>query len=117
SFLAANQVDSGPLHGLEVVQADACGNLDANPTSSCSSTPVSNCSDRGDAGDHYPGLTANTAFTATSTPAALRNADGTAAALAIDQITEVGPDGTMQFHLVSPAWVVRRMSTAAALRV
>jgi len=115
NFLPANQVDSGPLHGLEVVQADAFGNLDANPTSSCSSTPVSNCSDRGDAGDHYPGLTGNTAFTATSTPAALRNADGTAAALAIDQITQVVPNGTMQFHLVFPVWVVRATDTAAVI--
>src|SRR5436309_9486885 len=53
-----NSVNAGPIHGLELLQADGYGNLDANAnTNPCSSSaqPPSGCSDRGDAGDPYPG--------------------------------------------------------------
>jgi immune inhibitor A len=113
-FDSDNRVNTAPIHGLEVVQADALGNLDADP-SSCSGAGAG-CSDRGDAGDHYPGPTGNTAFTAASTPAALRNVDSQPAGLVIDQITQLVPNGTMQFRLTFPIWVVRATDSAAVIQ-
>ncbi len=60
-----NHVNVGPIHGLAVVQADGRGNLDADPNAACSGAGPG-CSDRGDAGDLYPGPTGNVAFTPTS---------------------------------------------------
>src|SRR6266702_1585495 len=45
-------VNSGPIHGLEVVQADGFGNLDASPYG-CGG-PTAGCYDYSDAGDRYP---------------------------------------------------------------
>jgi hypothetical protein len=115
TFFSANQVDSGPIHGLAVVQADTRGNLDANPNTACSGAGPT-CSDRGDAGDVYPGTTGNVAFTPTSVPAAVRNSDGLAAGLVLDQITQLVPNGAMQFHLSYPVWVVRATDTAAVIQ-
>src|SRR3989441_2223523 len=112
--LSANQVDSGPIHGLEVMQADGRGNLDANPAACSGAAP--GCSDRGDAGDLYPGPTGNVAFTPTSVPAAVRNADGLPAGLVLDQITQLAPNGTMQFRLSYPVWVVRATDSAAVIQ-
>ena len=115
SALSANQVDSGPIHGLAVVQADARGNLDADPNTACSGAAPT-CSDRGDAGDLYPGPTGNVAFTPTSVPAAVRNADGLAAGLVLDQITQLVPNGTMRFRLRYPVWVVRATDSTAVIQ-
>ena len=115
SALSANQVDSGPIHGLAVVQADARGNLDADANTACSGAAPT-CSDRGDAGDLYPGPTGNVAFTPTSVPAAVRNADGLAAGLVLDQITQLVPNGTMRFRLRYPVWVVRATDSAAVIQ-
>src|SRR5438034_4915208 len=109
-----NTVNSGPIHGLEVVQADGFGNLDASMTG-CGG-PTAGCSDYGDAGDPYPGTTGNLAFTATSAPAAVRNADGLAAGLVLDQITQLVPNGTMQFRVSYPVWVVRATDSAAVIQ-
>ena len=114
SALSANQVDSGPIHGLAVVQADARGNLDADANTACSGAAPT-CSDRGDAGDLYPGPSGNVAFTPTSVPAAVRNADGLAAGLVLDQITQLVPNGTMRFRLRYPVWVVRATDSAAVI--
>ncbi|OLC74324.1 MAG: hypothetical protein AUH78_11490 [Gemmatimonadetes bacterium 13_1_40CM_4_69_8] len=66
----SNTINAGPIHGLELVQADGKGNLDAN---SFTSQQQSN---RGDAGDPYPGVPVpNVLFSASSTPAARRNSD------------------------------------------
>jgi hypothetical protein len=113
-FLSANQVDSGPIHGLEIVQADGLGNLDANPNTACSGAGAT-CSDRGDAGDLYPGPTGNVAFTPTTTPAAVRNSDGLPAGVVLDQITQFVPNGTMRFRLAFPVWVVRAADSAAVI--
>jgi len=110
-----NRVNTAPIHGLAVVQADARGNLDANPNTACSGAGPT-CSDRGDAGDLYPGTTGNLAFTPTSVPAAVRNSDGLAAGMVLDQITQLVPNGTMQFHLRYPVWVVRATDTAAVIQ-
>src|SRR2546425_149079 len=112
--LSANQVDSGPIHGLEVMQADGRGNLDANRAACSGAAP--GCSDRGDAGDLYPGPTGNVAFKPTSVPAAVRNADGLPAGLLPDQITQLAPNGTMQFRLTYPVWVVRATDSAAVIQ-
>ena len=112
---SANQVDSGPIHGLEVVQADARGNLDADPSTACSGAAPA-CSDRGDAGDLYPGPTGNPAFTPSTAPAAVRNVDGMPAGVVLDQITQLVPNGTMRFRLSYPVWVVRATDSAAVIQ-
>src|SRR5256886_17377177 len=73
------------------------------------------CYDYGDAGDPYPGTTGNGTFSQTSVPAAVRNSDGLPAGLVVDQITQLGPNGTMQFRLSYPVWVGRATDTAAAI--
>ena len=110
-----NHVNVGPIHGLAVVQADGRGNLEADPNAACSGAGPG-CSDRGDAGDLYPGPTGNVAFTPTSVPAAVRNSDGSAAGPVLDQITQLVPNGTMQFHLSYPVWVVRATDSAAVIQ-
>jgi len=109
-----NTVNSGPIHGLEVVQADDFGNLDASPYG-CGG-PTAGCYDYGDAGDPYPGATGNGTFSQTSVPAAVRNSDGLPAGLVVDQITQLAPNGTMQFRLSYPVWVVRATDTAAVIQ-
>ena len=112
-----NRVNAGPIHGLAVVQADGFANLDANPNGTrCTGTPLSGCSDRGDAGDPYPGTTGNVAFTPTSTPAALRNVDGLPAGVVLDQITQLVPNGAMRFRVGYPVWVVRATDTTAFIQ-
>ncbi len=110
-----NRVNTGPIHGLAVMQADARGNLDANPLTACPGTGLG-CSDRGDAGDVYPGPTVNTTFSQTSVPAAVRNSDGLPAGVVVDQITQPAPNGTIQFRLSYPVWVVRATDTAAVIQ-
>ena len=107
-------VNSGPIHGLEVIQADGFGNLDASPYG-CGG-PTAGCYDYGDAGDPYPGTTGNGTFSQTSVPAAVRNSDGLPAGLVVDQITQLVPNGTMQFRLSYPVWVVRATDTAAVIQ-
>ena len=110
-----NRVNTAPIHGLEVVQADALSNLDADPNTACSGAGPT-CSDRGDAGDPYPGATGNVAFTPTSSPAAVRNVDGLPAGLVLDQITQLAPNGAIQFRLAYPVWVVRATDSAAVIQ-
>jgi len=110
-----NRVNTAPIHGLEVVQADARGNLDADPNTACSGAAPT-CSDRGDAGDLYPGPTGNTAFTPSTAPAAVRNVDGMPAGVVLDQITQLVPNGTMRFRLSYPVWVVRATDSAAVIQ-
>src|SRR6266513_1259739 len=111
---ADKTVNSGPIHGLEVIQADGFGNLDASPYG-CGG-PTAGCYDYSDAGDPYPGTTANGTFSQTSVPAAVRNVDGLPAGLVVDQITQLVPNGTMQFRLSYPVWVVRATDTAAVIQ-
>jgi M6 family metalloprotease-like protein len=99
----SNSVNSGLIHGLELMQADGFGNLDASSSGvNCPINPFSiflGCSDRGDAGDVYPGATNNTAFVFRTTPAALKNFDGSFAGFGVDAITQVVPDNTMSFRI------------------
>ena len=106
--LPSNCVNTGPIHGLSLVQADGLDNLG-------SSTP--GVSNRGDAGDPYPGLTHNTELGLRSAPSAVLNTGG-AAGIALDSITQVVPNGEMSFRLRSRSVVtVLAGDTAARIRV
>src|SRR5204862_7479745 len=74
---------------------------DANSSSAntCSGAPVDGCSDRGDAGDPYPGAHGNTAFIYRTIPASLKNLDQSFTGVAIDSIRQIVTDGTMSFRL------------------
>ena len=112
-----NALNSGIPHGLELVQADALGNLDANSSNQCATgSIVANCSDRGDAGDLYPGATGNTAFIYRTSPASLKNSDGSFTGIAIDSIQQLITDGAMSFRLrFGSLTVVRASDTAATI--
>ncbi|HET9708244.1 MAG TPA: M6 family metalloprotease domain-containing protein [Gemmatimonadales bacterium] len=86
-----NVVNDGPVHGLELVQADGRGNLDAMP-----GTPQSN---RGDAGDPYPGVQQNRDFSFATFPPATLNYGHGFAGVSVDSITPVTPGGAMAFHI------------------
>jgi len=88
---SANCVNVGPpgsIHGVAVMQADGAGNLDASTNS-----PNSN---RGDAGDPFPGVTNNHTY---GPPAAVTNDSGRYVGFTVDSITQVTPGGTMSFAL------------------
>lgn len=113
----SNTVNSGSIHGLAVVQADGFRNLEAPAVSgnSCSvGAVVSGCSDRGDAGDLYPGTTDNTALVFRTNPAALKNVDGSFAGFAVDSIRQLVINRTMSFRLRFGALTVVRASDTAA---
>ena len=116
-----NDVNTGPIHGVAVVQADAFGNLDAAPVTGNFCPPTSiffGCSDRGDAGDLFPGTTNNTVGLVFRTnPAALKNADGSFAGFAVDSIKQIVPDRTLAFRLRFGALtIVRASDTTAAIQ-
>src|SRR5205823_6460143 len=92
-----NRVNAGAIHGLKLMQADARGNLDANPAIACI-PPALGCADRGDAGDPYPGTTDNLSLTTATTPSSVLNT-GTCAGFGIDSIRQVVPNGAMRFFL------------------
>ena len=81
-FNANNAVNAGPIHGLELEQADHRRDLDLGRN-------------RGDAGDPYPGVTGNPAF------APAKNVALTYAGFVIDSIRQVETTGrlTMALHL------------------
>ena len=72
-----NSVNTGPIHGLALVQADGFGNLDADPARRCyPGAPLVGCSDRGDAGDLYPGTTGNATLSVATVPSDGLNSAG-----------------------------------------
>jgi M6 family metalloprotease-like protein len=91
-FHVTNLVNNGPIHGVELEQADGLYNLDRNPYTD----PLSN---RGDAGDPYPGTTGNTVFGFGTTPAAVKNSDGTFVGFVIDSIQRQSLAGSVSFRL------------------
>jgi M6 family metalloprotease-like protein len=93
-----NRVNAGAIHGVEPLQADGFGNLDANPSSPCAGAPTAGCSDRGDAGDLYPGPTGNTTLGSTTQPNDLLNA-GLCSGVRVDSVSQVVPNGTARFVL------------------
>jgi hypothetical protein len=112
----SNTVNVGPIHGVAVVQADAFRNLDATPgPGSCDfGAVVSGCSDRGDAGDLYPGTSGNTAMVFRTNPAALKNLDGLFAGFGVDSIQQLVTNRTMSFRLRFGALTVVRASDTTA---
>lgn len=78
----------GSIHGVELVQADGLGNLDA-PTGTAGSN-------RGDAGDPFPGVDGQHQF---GPAQGVLNAGGTFIGLTVDSITQLVPDGAMSFKL------------------
>ena len=117
----SNSVNSGAIHGLAVVQADSFRNLDASAVSGnlCpSNSTFFGCSNRGDAGDLYPGATNNTrGLVFRTNPAALKNLDGSFAGFAVDSIRQLVTDRTMAFRLrFGGLTVVRASDTAAAIQ-
>jgi len=114
---SGNAVNAGSIHGLELIQADGFGNLDATSTSSNSCPQTSmflGCSNRGDAGDPFPGTTVNTGFVFRTNPASLKNSDSSFSGVAIDFIKQVITDRTMSFRLQFGSLTVARASDTAA---
>jgi M6 family metalloprotease-like protein len=113
----SNDVNAGSIHGVAVVQADGFRNLDAAPVSGnfCPQSSIfAGCSNRGDAGDLFPGATNKTSFAFRTNPAALKNVDGSFAGFAVDSIRQLVPDRTMAFRLRFGALTVVRASDTAA---
>jgi hypothetical protein len=77
-------------------------------------TVVNGCSDRGDAGDVYPGTAPNTALVFRTNPAALKNLDASFAGFAVDSIQQLVTDRTMSFRIRFGALTVVRASDTAA---
>jgi M6 family metalloprotease-like protein len=92
--LPANNLNSGPVHGLSLVQADNFGDLEHAGGSYLN---------RGDAGDLWPGYglnTPKTRYSADSRPRAFTNADSAKfIGFTIDQITQLVSEGAMSFRL------------------
>ena len=112
-----NAVNAGAIHGLELMQADAFRNLDATSVSTNFCPPTTmflGCSNRGDEGDPFPGTTGNTGFVFRTNPAALKNADGSFAGIAVDSIRQLVTDRTMSFRLRFGALTVVRASDTVA---
>ena len=116
----SNNVNSGTIHGVALVQADGFRNLDAAPVSGnfCPPSSISlGCSNRGDAGDLYPGSQNNTALSFRTNPAALKNVDGSFVGFAVDSIRQLITDRTMAFRLrFGGLTVVRASDTAATIQ-
>jgi M6 family metalloprotease-like protein len=98
----SNAVNVDPIHGLELVQADGRNDLDVG-------------SNRGDAGDPFPGVAGKTAF------AAPNNVDGRFAGFIVDLIQQVVPGSMMSFRLqlglpaLSTQAVVSQLLTGSGL--
>src|SRR6266849_662522 len=95
---ADNRVNAGAIHGLALLQADGFGNLDWNPNARCTGSPVAGCSNRGDAGDLYPGPTGNRALGSTTQPNDLLNT-GLCSGLRVDSVSQVVANGIMRLVL------------------
>jgi hypothetical protein len=87
-FTTDNRVNVGPLHGIALVQAD--GRSDLRQAAG---------QNRGDAGDSYPGATANTSLCRTSNPASMNN-DGAFAGFCLESIRQESPGGHIAFRYV-----------------
>ncbi|MGH7701867.1 MAG: M6 family metalloprotease domain-containing protein [Gemmatimonadales bacterium] len=86
-----NRVNTGPIQGVALMQADGLNQLRAPGGSN-----------RGDQGDSYPGSTTNRRFSSSTNPSAGDN-QGAFAGFAIDSITQVAPNGAMVFRFLRQA--------------
>lgn len=88
-FRQNNQINSLPIHGLALEEADGlrqlwCGDSGCN---------------RGDAGDPYPGTSGNQVFSFNSLPPAVMNSDTSFVGFAIDSIRQPVPNGALTFRV------------------
>jgi M6 family metalloprotease-like protein len=100
-----NRVNSGPVHGVALIQADNRGDL-RRPGGS----------NRGDTGDSYPGSAGNTALCRTTSPAASDNSGGFAW-FCLSSITQLGQGGVVSFRYTSFRSVFSADHTGAHIRV
>jgi hypothetical protein len=89
---AFNAVNFGTIHGVTLEEADGARDL------WCPGGVPLECN-RGDAGDPYPGITGNTAFSFNTSPAAVTNFDSSFIGFAVDSIRQLVPNGAMSFRL------------------
>lgn len=107
--LPSNTVNSGTIHGLNLMQADGLDNL-----GSSAGPPLSN---RGDGGDPFPGTSGNTSFSFATTPSVRLN-NGTIPPFRVDSIRQVVVGGEMRFrYSVGGLTVVKGSDTNAVIRV
>jgi M6 family metalloprotease-like protein len=94
-FRQDNRVNSGPLHGVALVQADGLNQL-----------RIPGGKNRGDAGDPWPGSSGATLFSPVTNPPALDN-QGRSAGFVLDSIRQLAPVGPMAFRfaLIPPGSV------------
>lgn len=88
-FNRDNRVNSGPLHGVALEQADGLNQLRA-----------AGSNNRGDGGDPYPGTTGNTRFGLSTMPAAVDN-QGAGVGFELDSIAAAGPGGAVFFRFTN----------------
>jgi hypothetical protein len=101
-----NTVNTGPIQGVALEQADGRNSLRATGSGR----------NRGDAGDPYPGSTGNTRWSLTTLPSARSNV-GDYAGFIVDQIEQL-PGGAMRFrYLKREPSLVRSALPGAAVRV
>jgi M6 family metalloprotease-like protein len=103
----SNTVNSGPIHGLALLQADGLNQLRSS---------VLGVRNRGDAGDPYPGSTGNTAIGPATNPALLLNAAGAYPGFALDSIRLNGTEAAFRL-VVAGLTMVRASDTLAQVRV
>jgi M6 family metalloprotease-like protein len=107
-FRQGNQMNSLPIHGLALEEADGLRQLWCDD----------NGCNRGDAGDPYPGTSGNTVFSFNSTPAAVMNSDGSFVGFAIDSIRQPVPNGALTFRVrFGQLTVVAASDTSAEVQV
>jgi M6 family metalloprotease-like protein len=104
-FAFDNRVNSGPVHGVALVQADGHDDL-RRPGGT----------NRGDTGDSYPGSSGNTGLCRTTSPAATDNQGGFAW-FCLSSITQISPGGSVSFRYVSFHSVFAADHAGAKIRV
>ncbi|HET9708429.1 MAG TPA: M6 family metalloprotease domain-containing protein, partial [Gemmatimonadales bacterium] len=107
-FRQDNQMNSLPIHGLALDEADGLRQLWCDDHG---------CN-RGDGGDPYPGTSGNSGFSVGSVPAASMNSDSSFAGFAIDSIRQLVPNGAMAFRVrFGQPTVVAASDSAAQVQV
>jgi len=104
-----NQINSGPIHGLNLLQADGLDNLGSS---------LVGFRNRGDAGDPFPGSSGNTALSFNTNPSVRLN-DGTLPPFRIDSIRYAGTsDSAILFRFTTGGLtIVKGSDTAATIMV
>lgn len=85
----ANAVNVGAIQGVKLEQADGLGQLQATTGAN-----------RGDLGDPFPGSSARTRYSYSTTPASRFNT-GAPAGFVLDNIVQQAPGGAMQFDFIA----------------